>query len=153
MARPPKPTHLKLVEGNRGKRAIPSHEPAPAFLNNLGAPEWLPDDVKKVWDEIAPKLRQTKVLTEIDIPALEAGCIAIAKYRAITLKLGNDFTNETEKGSSLNQLMIAQSMMFKQSMAIFQQFGMTPSARVRLTVNVQQDLFANDQKESNSYLT
>ena len=148
MARPPKPTHLKLVEGNKGKRALNHQEPDPAYLNDLTAPSWLPDHAKPVWDEIAPRLRSAKVLTELDIPALEAGCIAIANYRKLTIEIGDNFMHRTKLGGeSVSQKLIAQSMYFKQAMTIFQQFGMSPAARTRIAIQPQGDLFGNDNQD------
>ena len=72
--RPPKPTALKVVEGNAGKRAINKQEPDPNYLQDLSAPDWLtrvPGAVQ-VWDELAPKLRSARLLTCLDcIPKAE----------------------------------------------------------------------------------
>lgn len=152
MARLPKPTHLKLVEGNKGKRAINSFEPDPDYLNDLRAPGYLPEQAIEVWNDLAPKLRKAKLLTVLDVDAVCQLCIAIAQYRYATQELNFDFINYGQKGQSLNQLMIAQSMAFKQANAIMQQFGMTPAARSRVVVNSQGDLFGNE-KTGKDYLT
>lgn len=85
MGRPSKPTELKVLEGNRGKRALTKGEPQPDFLNELVPPAWLPADAAAVWSELAFKLRASKVLTVLDVPALEKMCVAIATYRRATL--------------------------------------------------------------------
>lgn len=85
MSRPPKPTELKLLEGNRGKRALSKGEPQPDFLNELAPPAWLPADAAAVWSELAFRLRASKVLTVLDVTALEKMCVAIATYRRATL--------------------------------------------------------------------
>ena len=151
MARPTKPTALKLIEGNKGKRSLNKHEPDPEYLNDLTAPEWLPESAKKVWDEIVPALRQAKVLTKIDVPMLCKGCVAISQYRLASRMLGDDLVINGEKATSLNQWMVAQSMAFKQAMAVFQQFGMSPAARTRIAIQPQGDLF--DGKTSDSYFS
>lgn len=150
MGRAAKPTALKVIEGNPGKRKLgDTYEPDPAFLNDLSAPAWLPEYVKKVWNEVAPKLRACRTLTELDVPALEAGCVAIANYRDITLKLGDNYTSKSSKGgTNINQLMIAQSMAFKQMNLLFAQFGMTPSARTKISLPLQPGLF-DGKDESN----
>ena len=152
MARLPKPTHLKLVEGNKGKRAVNNFEPDPDYLNDLRAPGHLPKFAIPVWDDLAPKLRKAKLLTVLDVDAVTQLCIAIAQYRHATDELNLDFINYGQKGQSLNQLMVAQSMAFKQANAIMQQFGMTPAARSRVVVNSQGDLFGNE-KTGTDYLT
>lgn len=84
MGRPSKPTELKVLEGNRGKRALNKHEPDADYLDNLEPAAWLPEDAKLVWRELAFKLRKAKVLTVLDVPALEKACVAIAAYRRAT---------------------------------------------------------------------
>ncbi len=149
--RPKKPTHLKLIEGNRGKRAINHLEPDPDYLNDLRAPKHLPEWAVPIWNDLAPKLRKAKVLTELDSEALCQLCIAIAHYRQATDELNRDFIRNGEKGQSLNQMMVAQSMAFKQANAIMQQFGMTPAARSRVVVNSQGDLFGNEGPSKNYF--
>lgn len=153
MARQPKPTHLKLVEGNKGKRALNALEPDPDYLNDLRAPHYLPPQAVEVWNDLAPKLRKAKLLTVLDVEAVCQLCVAIAQYRRATQELDFDFINYGQKGGqSLNQMMVAQSMAFKQANAIMQQFGMTPAARSRVIVNSQGDLFGNE-KTGTDYLT
>jgi P27 family predicted phage terminase small subunit len=145
MARPPKPTALKLIGGNAGKRALPKNEPDPLYLNDLTPPEHLSDAAKKVWDDLAPKLRRANVLTELDGQILELGCNAIVMYRLATSSIGeNALTRSPETGNvSPNPWMIVQSMMFKQATAVLKEMGMTPTARSRVMVNPQDDLFGD----------
>lgn len=158
MARPPKPTNLKLITGNPGKRALNKSEPDPQYLDDLTAPAWLPEMARVVWDEIVPALRRAYLVTEVDVPMLAKGCVAIAQYRLAASKIGNSLVIEGEevedadgvvikKAAQLNQWMVAQSMAFKQAMAVFQQFGMSPAARTRIAVNPQGDLFGNEAKD------
>ncbi|WP_138519012.1 phage terminase small subunit P27 family [Limnobacter alexandrii] len=156
--RPPKPSALKLVEGNRGKRATTKQEPDPDYLFDLTAPQWLPARAKLVWEEVAPQLSRAKLLTEVDVQALAMGCVAIAQYRAAVAKTGedlikskvelNDEGKEVVVGEHINPWALIQSMTFKQAMVIFQQFGMSPAARTRIAVNPQGSLFPNDNSQS-----
>jgi P27 family predicted phage terminase small subunit len=153
--RTPKPTALKLITGNPGKRSLNKQEPDPTYLQDLTPPAWLPQFAAKVWDEIAPPLSAAKLLTEVDVPMLAKGCVAIAQYRLATIRLGEALVLESEvieedgqpvkKAAQLNQWMVAQSMAFKQAMAILQQFGMSPAARSRVAIQPQGDLFGNAQ--------
>ncbi len=156
--RPPKSSALKLIEGNKGKRSLNKQEPDPPYLNDLSAPDWLPANAKTVWDEIVPHLRVARMLSTVDVPMLCKGCIAIAQYRVASKKLGDALVVEGDgKPAQLNQWMVAQSMAFKQAMAVFQQFGMSPAARTRLAIQPQGDLFSSapdgKEKASNSYFT
>lgn len=151
MARPPKPTALKLVAGNPGKRALNKQEPDPTYLVDLTAPPWLSPAAKAVWDEMAPAAARNKLLTEVDVQAFAMGCVAIAQYQHATAKVGADSVKSkvvlddegkpVHAGEHLNPWAMVQSMTFKQAMFVFDKFGMTPQARTRIAVQPQGDLF------------
>ncbi len=153
--RNPKPTQLKVIEGNRGKRGLNPAEPDPTYLNDLTPPAWLSDAAKDVWNEVAPKLRDARLLTEIDVDTLAFGCDAMAHYRQAAQRIGCDLVSakliESESGQAqyvgehVNPWLIVQSMAFKKAMAVFQQFGMSPAARTRVAVNPQGNLFENGE--------
>ena len=155
MSRPTKPTALKLIEGNKGKRGLNKHEPDPEYLENLTAPDYLSDAAKAVWDEVAPDLRRAMLLTKIDAPMLAMGCNAIAQYRVAARHAADNLVKAkmveptdgdgpaVATGEHVNPWLIVQSMSFKQAMGVFQQFGMSPSARARVSVNPQGDLFGD----------
>src|SRR5690348_15943600 len=46
----PKPTALRLIDGNRGKRALPQNEPDPG--GSPVKPSWLKGRAAKLWDEV-----------------------------------------------------------------------------------------------------
>lgn len=154
--RPPKPTSLKLVTGNPGKRAVNKQEPDPEYLTNLAAPDWLPPASAKVWDEVVPHLRAAKLLTNIDVNMLAMGCNAVAQYRSAAMKASQkpiipakkskDASGKTVTTGSdyVSPWLMIQSMAFKQAMTVFQQFGMSPAARTRIAVNPQGELFGDE---------
>lgn len=142
MARPRKPTALKVVAGNPGKRAISKQEPDPEYLNDLTPPAHLGTAAKAVWQEIAAPLRAARVLTELDRPMLEMACNSIATYRLAVERTGDEPL--ADGTSSLNPWMIVQSMSFKQATAMLREFGMSPAARSRVLIQPQTDLFKND---------
>lgn len=156
--RPPKPTALKVIEGNRGKRSANKQEPDPKYLVELDAPDWLSAKAKKVWEEVAPHLASAKLLTEVDVQALAMGCVAIAQYRQAVERAGeslvkskivvNENDTPVETGEHINPWLIVQSMSFKQAMAVFQQFGMSPAARTRIAIQPQGDLFGHGNSEN-----
>lgn len=139
--RPPKPTALKLVTGNPGKRAINRQEPDPDYLDDLEAPAHLPERAKKFWNVLAPKLRKARLLTELDVSALEKLCVAEMNYWEVTDRIGMDFVISGEKSDYTNPLLNQQSMYLKQIMMLYREFGKTPAARVRIAINPQGDMF------------
>ena len=160
--RPPKPTALKLVAGNPGKRPLNKQEPDPIYLQDLTAPTWLPPDAAGVWDEMAPMAAKNKLLTEVDVQAFAMGCVSIAQYRLATRRTGEDAVkrrlaedkegnnfadadgNPIYAGEHINPWCLIQSMTFKQAMAVFDKFGMTPQARTRIALQPQGNLFGSD---------
>ena len=145
MARNRKPTNLKIIEGNRGKRALNNQEPDPAYLNDLTPPDYLTPDAVVVWKDIAPKLRNARLLCETDIPALHMACEAIATYRKAVKKCAERYESETVgDGSSIGYWEMIKSMSFKQAMTTLQQFGMSPAARTKIAINPQTELDFGD---------
>ena len=164
MGRPNTPTADKIARGNPGKRALNSREPDPEYLDDLTPPAWLPEAAKAVWRDFAPKLRKAKVLTVIDVPAFEKWCVKTAQWRAAILDLakrgvmiervGRDGERTITKKASkkktdapamvVNQLVFAESMFFKQTIALEREFGMTPAARTRVQIEPQLTLFPDD---------
>jgi P27 family predicted phage terminase small subunit len=142
--RPPTPTALRLIEGNRGKRAAPKGEPDPQYLDDLAAPAHLSPMAAQVWHELAPKLRRARLLTELDTIALEQLCVAAAQHRLATGHTGDDklIMRNAETGSlSPSPWVIIQSMAFKRAKVLCDAFGMTPAARTRVLINPQDDMF------------
>lgn len=79
MGRPPKPTHLKVLEGNPGKRAINKNEPKPQ-AKAPSCPAHLDKEAKAEWRRISKQLLQLGLLTEVDRAALAAYCQAWSRW-------------------------------------------------------------------------
>lgn len=133
MSRNPKPTALKLIEGNRGKRPLNKREPDAAYLDNLAPPAHLSDNAKKVWEVAAPILRESKVLTVMDVISLELLCNAVVDYR-----LAQEATKDSSTaGTGISPWKQLQSMHFKQLNVMLDKFGMNPRERSRLMIEPQ----------------
>lgn len=153
MARPPKPTALKVIEGNRGKRPSNKQEPDPEYLVDLTPPSWLPPAAAEVWNELAKPLRDAKLLTEVDVQALAMASVSISQYRYAVARTGdalvksklekNDEGALVEVGEHINPWAMIQSMAFKQTMVVLREFGMSPAARSRVAIQPQGDLFGH----------
>jgi phage terminase small subunit len=71
--RPPKPTRLKILNGNPGKRPLNAAEPQPA-RGVPSCPAWLDDYAKEKWAELAELLHGLGVLTLADGETLTVLC-------------------------------------------------------------------------------
>ena len=80
--RKPKPTALKVLEGDRGKgrRPLNEHEPIPP-KGGIKCPSWLLPEAKKEWKRLAASLEAMGVLTMADLTAFAGYCQAYARWR------------------------------------------------------------------------
>jgi P27 family predicted phage terminase small subunit len=79
----PKPTALKQLHGTYRSDRAPHKEatPQPATGNQLKAPEWLSEEAKAKWDELALRLHNLGLITEIDLDVFAAFCVSWANWR------------------------------------------------------------------------
>jgi|GEM_PF-810614 len=154
--RPKTPTAIKEATGNPGKRSTKTKEPDPDYLQDLSPPEWMPEKAQAIWREEAPKFRKARLLTEIDVLAFAAMCIAAADYRRAVEKTGeNDVkANYKEKdgetvavGEHINPWALVKSMSAKQLTGWLGKFGGTPQDRTRVEINPQASLFGDGDKK------
>lgn len=140
--RPAKPTAIKKLQGNPGKRPLNKHEPKPAKPAAVPrCPAWLPDDAKKIWREHAKKLWAAGVLTELDVSAAAALVEAEALYRlAVDMIRVEGSIQVTKSGyQQLSGWMTVRNNALKQAQALWREFGMTPSARSRIEVKPEEE--------------
>ena len=74
--RKPKPTAVKELEGNPGKRPLNELEPKPK-KKAPKCPGWLDAEAKTEWRRVAKQLEELGVLTEVDMAAFAAGATGI----------------------------------------------------------------------------
>lgn len=144
MARPNKPSALKKAEGNPGKRALNSLEPTPEYLDDLAPPAHLPESAKVIWNELAPPLRRTKLLTEVDRDTLAITCIALSQHRYASQKVDEYIKladADPSQQTKLQAWLITQSMSYKQAMKGLTEFGCSPRARTAIQLQAQTDMF------------
>ena len=68
-----KPTALKILQGNPGRRPINMNEPKPG-LPNMEPPFPLRRIAKKLWDKYVPILAKLGVITELDVENFAVAC-------------------------------------------------------------------------------
>lgn len=79
--RRPKPVELKLLEGNAGKRKLPTEDERPTVKHGKPvAPPNLPQQAQILWRELVKLLDSMGVLANSDRRALEMLCRAYAEY-------------------------------------------------------------------------
>lgn len=139
----PKPTALKLLQGNPGKRPINKNEPQPK-AGIPRCPSWLDDEAKACWKRIVPQLDGMGVLTLIDADALTNYCETWSRWKKAVLfiqKNGDVYVQKDESGMIKYIQQLPQVAIARNLLAVLnryqQEFGLTPAARSRLTIKEQ----------------
>lgn len=131
--RKPKPTALKVLEGNPGKRNLNTKEPQPV-KKAPRCPAWLDEEAKKEWKRMAKQLEALGILTEVDMAAFAGYCQAYARWKEAEEFISQHGTIvKTPSGywQQVPQVSIAQTYL-KIMNKFCEQFGLTPSARSRI---------------------
>lgn len=135
---PPEPTHLRILKGNPGKRALPKHEPQPekAAKGSRRCPAWMAPAGKRLWKSLVPELERLNLLTKIDDATLEGACANYARAlaaEALVKKQGMVIV--TDKGFTIQHpaVSIAKNS-WTAWLRFATEFGLTPSARSRIQI-------------------
>ena len=131
-----KPTKLKLIEGNRGKREIPP-EPQPR-PNAPQRPGSLGRRATMVWKDLAPILERLGLLTESDGANFGELCRIVARLWAIRHETNkSDFEMVIE--GKINPLLVEERLLRGQLRQFAGEFGLTPRGRVGLSVGAEKE--------------
>ena len=149
--RKPKPTALKLLEGNPGKRPINEHEPIPP-KGTVKCPTWLEPEAKKEWKRLASSLEAMGVLTQADLTAFAGYCQAYARWKEaeeFITQHGSIFQTPSGYVQQVPQVSIAQQNL-KIMQSFCSEFGLTPATRARIIANGggKDDASSDDPMES-----
>ena len=143
--RKPKPTALKELEGNPGKRQLNINEPKP-LAKAPSCPKWLDPEAKKEWRRLSKKMEQIGILTEIDMAAFAGYCQAYARWKAaeeFISKHGAIVKTPSGYWQQVPQVSIAQQYM-KAMQKFAEQFGLTPAARSRIVADNTKTEYIDD---------
>lgn len=140
----PKPSHLKLVEGNKGKRPIlPDKIDPPKPSKPLAPPAHLDKFAKAEWTRISKQLHMLGILTEVDRAAFEAYCVSYGVYRLADERLrelakldktgGGALVVTTQAGNAIhNPVFSIRQKAMADMVKYATEFGFTPSSRTQV---------------------
>jgi P27 family predicted phage terminase small subunit len=142
--RRPKPTRLKVLTGNPGKRPLNINEPRP----EAAVPECpveLGPVARREWDRLAVELSSLRILTNLDRAALAAYCGAYAMWAEATEAI-QKFGTMVKSPSGYPQQSPYVAVANRQAeimMRIASEFGFTPASRSRIATppNDERTLF------------
>lgn len=133
----PVPTQLNKIRGNPGKRAVNKQEPKSVPVSaDVPPPEHLGEIASDTWKQMVAMLAGSRVITELDLMALELYVTAYQTYREAHMKLAEEGPIVVSPRSGypvqsphLGIANVAHGQMVK----LAAEFGLTPSSRSRIT--------------------
>ena len=143
---PRKPTWLRVVEGNPGKRPLNTLEPRPPTDPRMRCPSWLDPEAKRLWRRLVPDLCRARIVTVVDREVLIAYCQAWSRWRKaeeFIQKRGEVYPVRASDGRIISMAPFPQVAIARQLLqalrGLQQELGLTPSARTRLEIEPQRE--------------
>ena len=132
--RKPKPTALKALAGNPGKRKLNKDEPEFKAIRSVKPPEWLDDIAATMWVMITKQLCGAGVLQVTDLHNVEAFCASYSRWRqaeAACAQYGVLIASDSG-GYTKNPAYTAAAESLRQMAQFGSLLGLDPSSRSRL---------------------
>jgi P27 family predicted phage terminase small subunit len=143
MGRRPKPTHLKLVTGNPGKRPAADWVTPPPRSRTMPPPAHLDRYAKDEWKRLSRVIGRLGLLSDLDRGAFTAYCQTWSIYRHAQEALDDLARKDdsglgamlmrTKAGNTIqNPLVGIRNKALRDMVRYAAEFGFTPSARARV---------------------
>lgn len=134
--RKPKSKNLRLVEGNREKRAINMNEPE--YANGVSCPKSLDKKGKAEWKRIAKDLEARGLLTKVDRAMFAAYCFSwsvLERAMEVYQEDPNPNVKTDRGGEKTNPALVVAGTAIQNVKAISSVFGFAPGDRQRIKVD------------------
>ena len=144
--RRPKPTRLKVLTGNPGKRPLNTNEPRPEVAIP-DCPVELGAVAHREWDRLVGELSALRIMTNLDRAALAAYCGAYAMWAEATEAI-QKFGTMVKSPSGFPVQSPYVSIANRQAeimMRIASEFGFTPASRGRISTPLPKEPTLFDQ--------
>lgn len=140
MGRRTKPTAIKQLAGNPGKRALPKAEPRPeGGIQNC--PKHLDAVARAEWKRLSPQLDKLGLLTQVDRAAFTAYCELYSNYREASrgLKKAGGLTFVVNGQIKKNPLVSMRNDALRLMHKFLSEFGLSPSSRAKVASQMARD--------------
>lgn len=135
-----KPTALKILTGNPGKRVIPVGEPVPPTANSLEPPPNLSERASWWWKHYVSFLHPLGLLTVADLGSLERLCNVDARLDEMDRNFNeNGFLTDDGNGGKTVKNVTAYAGLYAARNQLMTHFGLSPASRARLGHKPQQN--------------
>jgi P27 family predicted phage terminase small subunit len=134
----PKPTALKLIQGNPGKRSLNLADGVNPRVEIPSPPKHLGSAGRKEWRRITPLLEDLGLISGLDVAALALYCQSYGRLVELEMAFNGKVALQVDQGSSLYDAVLHTSI------------GITPSGYQQQSVIVL--LIRSHREEVNRYL-
>jgi P27 family predicted phage terminase small subunit len=148
--RKPKPTRLKVLTGNPGKRPLNVAEPRPEVAIP-DCPAELGETARREWNRLVGELAALKLLTNFDRVALAAYCGAYALWAEATeaIQKYGVMINSPFGYPVQSPYVSVANRQAEIMMRIASEFGFTPASRSRISTHANTEPTLFDDLEAN----
>ena len=135
--RKPKPTAVKRLEGNPGRRPLNDDEPQPAKSISLDAPSYLDDCAAGEWRRLAEELQSQNLLTSWDEAVFASYCQCFSQWRTASAEMETEALIVSLPSGRLreNPLIAVLQRARKDMVRYGSLIGLNPAERSRLHVS------------------
>jgi P27 family predicted phage terminase small subunit len=136
---PAQTNHLRLLQGNPGKRALNSNEPRPP-AQAPEIPPHLNEEARAEWNRMSVVLLRVGLLSTIDRAAFSAYCGAWSRWVEAedALKKSGTVVKAPSGYPIISPYLVISNRAMEQMRAFISEFGLSPSARSRISVNIHE---------------
>jgi P27 family predicted phage terminase small subunit len=136
MANKPKPTHLKLLQGNPGRRPLNKNEPTPKKRISRKPPKYLTPLEREIWEDTMAEVPRGMV-RKLDMNSFETFVTSYAEFREACQEMhGEPLVIETPGGLvKPNPLLTVKREAAKMMLRAAAELGFTPSSRSKISVD------------------
>ena len=134
--RKPKPTAMKQLAGNPGKRRLNHNEPRPE-PEAPDQPEHLNDEASDTWGWLCKTLGDLRLLANSDVAIMTLYCESWAEYikvRKDVEEYGFIMVSPKTGNPFVNPLVNIEASLRKQLHQCLSELGLSPTSRARLSV-------------------
>ncbi len=130
--RKPDPSRKKRLRGTAKDKPAGNVE---ILQKSLKAPENLSDEAKAVWNRTYAELARNHLVTELDLPTLEAYAMAVANLRSAQAEIDRDgITVQSPQGLKKHPALTVLNEATRAINSLGSSLGLNPTARLRLDV-------------------
>jgi P27 family predicted phage terminase small subunit len=110
------------------------HEPQPKLAKNLQPPIKLDEHGQKFWRKYSVKLKELRLLSELDLDLLALGAVWWSVHVRATAAMENGLVQTTDANGrvAIPEVAIAK-VAFNNVRSILQEFGIGPGSRTKVT--------------------